>query len=173
MDLAQYNYEVSEWNFMETFMMEVEAMLDIIRRRNGMGSLGRLQTEMNDLFGRFLGDDWPLETARGGWWPAIDVSDHGESIVARAEMPGMKPEDIEISVTGNVLTISGEKKESTQEKDENRWHMERRYGAFRREFTLPGEVNVDQIKADYRDGVLSVTMPKSERAKPKRIEVKS
>jgi len=148
--------------------------MDIVRRRKAGGPLGHLRDEMDDLFGRFFEDwGWPLARAeRGTWWPATDIAEHADAVVLKAELPGMKSDDIEISVVNNTLTISGEKKESAEEKSENYYHVERRYGTFRREIALPPGVDPDKVEAGYRDGVLTVTIPKTEKAKPKRIEIK-
>jgi HSP20 family protein len=154
------------------------AMLDIVRRRDGgqlLGApFGRLHDEMDALFNRFFGSEWPVEAFRSGaWWPAMDIAERENDVLVKAELPGMKADDIEISVQGNVLTISGEKKESTEDKRENYYHAERRYGSFRREVNLSSAVDVDKIKAEYHDGILTVTLPKTEQAKPKKISVKS
>jgi len=154
-------------------------MLDIVRRRNGgrdlsASPLGRLHDEMDTLFNRFFGPDWGLEPLRTGYWlPALDIAERENEVLVKAELPGMKADDIDIQVQGNVLTISGEKKESKEDKDENYYHAERHYGSFRREVTLSSEVDVDHIKAEYKDGVLTITLPKTEQAKPKKISVKS
>jgi HSP20 family protein len=152
-------------------------MLDIVRRRDGgqlAAPFGRLQDEMESLFDRFFGSDWPLEPFRMGYgWPAMDIAERENEVLVKADLPGMKADDIDISVHGNVLTISGEKKESTEDKRENYYHTERRYGSFRREINLSSAVDVDKIKAEYHDGILTVTLPKTEQAKPKKISVKS
>ncbi len=154
-------------------------MLDIVRRRNGgreslASPLGLLHDEMDTLFNRFFGPDWALEPLRTGYWmPALDIAERENEVLVKAELPGMKVEDFDIQVQGNVLSISGEKKESKEDKDENYYHAERRYGSFRREVTLTSEVDVDKIKADYKDGVLTITLPKTEQSKPKKINVKS
>jgi len=129
---------------------------------------------MDSLFNRFFGSDWPLEPFRPGYfWPVLDIAERDDEVLVKAEIPGMKAEDIDISVQGNVLTISGEKKESKEDKGEEYYHVERRYGTFRRDVNLSSAVDVDKIKAEYRDGVLTITLPKTEQAKPKRIAVKS
>jgi HSP20 family protein len=153
-------------------------MLDIVRRKKGEAATSpivRLQDEMNDLFGRFFNLDWPWETTRpGGWWPTLDVADKDDAVVVKVDVPGMKAQDIDISVQGNTLTITGERKDVREEKDgDNYYHCERRSGSFRRDITLPTTVEADKIEAQYRDGVLTVTMPKTEQAKPKRIAVKA
>lgn len=129
---------------------------------------------MNDLFNRVFNLDWPWESsATGTWWPSLDVADRSDAIVARVDVPGMKSEDIDISVQGNTLTIRGERKDVREDEQENYYYCERRSGSFRRDITLPSTVQADKIEAQYRDGVLTITMPKTEQAKPKRIQVKT
>ena len=86
------------------------------------------------------------------------------------EVPGCKPDDIEISVHGNTMSISGEKKEKTEEKKKDYYHMESRYGSFRREMILPAEVNADKIQAKCQEGVLTITQPKADKAKAKKVK---
>lgn len=141
----------------------------ITRKREGT-PLTRMQEEMNDLFGRFLGESnlvWPERT----YWPAINIADQEDAVVVTAEVPGCKPDDIEISVHGNTMSISGEKKEKTEEKKKGYYHMESRFGSFRREMILPAEVNADKIHAKCQEGVLTITLPKAEKAKAKKIEI--
>ena len=106
------------------------------------------------------------------WVPAVDVFDTKEAVVLKAELPGMKVDDIQIEVDDNVLTVKGER--SFEEKvDEQRYYrVERRYGSFQRSLALPQGVKADEIRATYEDGVLQVTVPKSEAERPRRIEVK-
>lgn len=143
-------------------------MLPVLRR-NGFG-LTRLQDEMNDLFGRFLSEPWGETTP--SFWPAMEITEKDDDVVVRAELPGMKADDIDISVQGNTLTISGAKKEESEHKDAGFYRSERRYGHFSRSLTLPTDVNAEKIDAMYRDGVLTITLPKSETAKPRKISVK-
>jgi len=105
--------------------------------------------------------------------PAFDISETANEIHVKAELPGMDPKEIEITVTGDLLTIKGEKKEEKEEKGENFHRRERRYGSFSRSFRLPVEVKADTINAGYKDGVLTVTLPKAEKEKARRIEVTS
>jgi len=138
-------------------------------------SLSRLRDEVSELFDRFFADwdlAWPLSGERY-WWPAVDVVETDDEVIVKAELPGMKSEDIEISVLNNTLTLSGEKKESQEEKGKGYYHVERRYGKFRRDIPLPTSVDADRVEAKFKDGVLTVTLPKTEQAKPKRIEVKT
>lgn len=104
---------------------------------------------------------------------ALDVYEQDEDIKVRASIPGIKPEDIDISITGDTLTIRGETQEEKEEQQGNYHMRERRFGAFHRSITLPTMVNADQAEATYENGVLTLTLPKAEEAKPKSIEVKS
>ena len=138
------------------------------RNRNG---LARLHNEMDDLFdGFFRGLDRPFAGYKA--WPAIDVAEEENAIVVRAEIPGCKAEDIDISVYGNTLTISGEKKFEEEKKEKGYYHVESTYGSFRRELTLPTDVDPDKIEADCKDGVLSITLPKAASAKAVKVKVK-
>ena len=106
------------------------------------------------------------------WALALDVAETEDSFLVKASIPGIKPEDLEITLTDNVLTIKGEIEE-TSELEEAQWHMrERRFGSFQRSITLPTPVDANAIEATYEDGVLSLNVPKVEEVKPKRIEVK-
>jgi len=107
----------------------------------------------------------------GGWSPALDLYQDKDNVVAVVELPGMKKEDIDISLRDATLTISGERKSQTSN-GEKAERTERYIGRFRRSVTLPTRVDADKISASYRDGILTVTLPKAEEAKPKQIEVK-
>jgi HSP20 family protein len=115
----------------------------------------------------------PVSTV--GWMPAMDVVEKPESLVVTAELPGLVAKDVDVSVDDGVLTISGEKQEEKKEgaEDSQYYLFERRYGSFRRSFTLPNSVDVDKISAEFDNGLLKVTMPKSEnvKAKGKKISV--
>jgi len=137
------------------------------------GTLGTLRNEVDDLFDRFF-RDWPLSPGlpRGEYWPSLDLAEEGNKLIIKADLPGVKPDDVELSVQDNVLTLAGEKKEEAEEKKENFYHCERRYGAFRRTIQLPSSVNADKVEAQYHDGVLTITLPKDEKAMPKKIPLK-
>ena len=138
------------------------------RERNG---LTRLHNEMDDLFdGFFRGLDRPFAGYKA--WPAIDVAEEENSIMVRAEVPGCKAEDINISVYGNKLTISGEKKLTDEKKEKGYYHVESTYGSFRRELALPTDVEQDKIEAECKDGVLSITLPKAAKARTVKVKVK-
>ena len=139
--------------------------------RRHRGELARLHSEMDDLFdGFFRGLDRPFFGYKA--WPAIDTAEEEDAIVVKAEVPGCKAGDINISVYGNTLTISGEKKLSEEKKEKGFYHMESTYGSFRRELTLPTDVDPAKIDAVCKDGVLSITLPKAERAKAVKVKVK-
>lgn len=138
------------------------------RNRN---SLSTLHNEMDDLFDSFFRG---LERPFAGYrtWPAIDVAEDENSIIVKAEVPGCNAEDIDISVHGNTLTISGEKKFSEEKKEKDYYHVESSYGSFRREMTLPTDVDADKVDAAYKNGVLSITLPKAAQAKTIKVKVK-
>lgn len=106
-----------------------------------------------------------------GWLPAIDLYEDNDNLVVMAELPGMAKEDIDISLHGDVLTISGERKEQERQ-DAEVYRAERFLGRFQRTLTLPTAVDSSKVQANYKDGILKVTLPKAEHAKPKQIEVK-
>jgi HSP20 family protein len=107
-----------------------------------------------------------------GWLPTIDLYEDKDNLLVKAELPGMKKEDIDISLHGDVLTLSGERKEEEAFEDAQAYRSERFLGKFQRTLTLPVNVSAEKVRASYMDGILSITLPKAEEAKPKQIEVK-
>jgi HSP20 family protein len=138
------------------------------------GEMTRLRREMDRLFDRFF-EGWPLGAFvdKGPWAPSVDVSETSKEVIVKAEIPGIDPKDLDVSVHGNVLTLRGERKKEHEEKDENFHRKERVYGAFSRSVQLPTEVDVAKVKAGYKDGVLKVNLPKSKAAAAKKIEIKA
>jgi HSP20 family protein len=126
---------------------------------------------MRDL-DRFF-DDEAVSMLMGGrdFVPAIDIYQDKDNVVAELSVPGVKPEDVEISIENDVLTVSGQKEERSETKREDYYRKEIRRGSFSRSVILPMRVKADEAKADYDNGVLKITMPKAEEAKPKRISV--
>jgi len=121
-----------------------------------------------------LADFFNLLSRDGGttaWVPPVDISEQADAIRITAEVPGVKPEDVQISLEGNVLTIHGTKQQVEEERTERVHRYERTYGAFERSFTLPATVDPRGIKATYDHGVLTLTLPKVEQAKPRQIPV--
>jgi HSP20 family protein len=142
-------------------------------RRRDPNELATLRGGMDDWFDSFFrGLDRPLRFLEHRVWPAIDVAENENAVVVRAEVPGMKPEEIDISVYGNTLTISGEKKEAKEEHGDGFYHVESSYGSFRREVLLPTDVEEGKIEAVCKDGVLSITLPKAEKNKAVKVQVK-
>ena len=123
----------------------------------------------NDPFPVF---DWKFgEATTAAWLPLVDIVEEPEFIRLVAELPGVKPEEVKIFVEGNLLTIKGMKEQVAEEKAEKIHRYERTYGAFERTFTLPATVQAEKIKAGYENGVLTITLPKAEAAKPHLIKV--
>lgn len=145
--------------------------MNIVPRRRRETGLARPQDFFGNLFDRFF-EDWDLAPLEPRGWPVLDIVNKDEAVVVTAELPGMKAEDVQLTVQGNMLTISGEKKESSEKKDKGYYYAERRYGSFRRNIPLPSEVDTDKVEAACREGVLTITLPKVEQAKPKTVKVK-
>ena len=125
------------------------------------GRLSSLQDELERLF----------ETPLTNWAPALDVYEDKDNFVVHTELPGLKREDIEVTLEDSVLVISGERKAEEKRNEGKIRRQERFYGKFQRALTLPAPVAADKVKAQYKDGVLTVTVPKAEEAKPRKIDV--
>jgi len=150
-------------------------MFSMTRTLNGepRADLSSLEHRLNRLFGDTLGSlNWQArESALASWMPAVDIFEEDEGVRILAEVPGVKPEDVKISVENNVLSIRGSKEQAAEEKTKRVHRYERTYGAFERTFTLPTSVDANNIKATYEHGVLGVFLPKMEQAKPREIHV--
>jgi HSP20 family protein len=132
-----------------------------------------LQNRMNHLLNEpvFRSGGEEEELDMGAWYPAVDMFDNDDKIVIKAELPGMKKDDFSVDVKDRVLTLSGERNYDNEVKEENYYRRERTYGRFKRAFHLPADVDADNIKAEFKDGVLRVEIPKPEKQKPKQITV--
>jgi HSP20 family protein len=130
-----------------------------------------LREEMDDLIGRFSAD-WGGDLFSREFSPSLDLSEVDDSLQIRMDVPGIKPEDINIEVTGNSLRISGERKEEKEEKGKHYHRLERRSGSFSRTVALPCAVKEDHVKAECHEGILTVTLPKTEKAKTHKVKVK-
>lgn len=132
-----------------------------------------LERRMGRIFNEPLtGFDWQLaDVATAAWTPVVDIFEEPEFVRIVAEIPGVKPEAVKILVEGNVLTIQGMKEQFAEEKAEKVHRYERTYGAFERSFTLPATVDLTEIKATYEVGVLTLAIPKVEKAKPREIKL--
>ena len=133
----------------------------------GFGRVSTLQDEIDRLFAAPFAE---LAEA-GGWSPALELAEDKDNLVVTAELPGLKKEDIEVTLHDGTLTIAGERKNERKVEDAGVYRTERFFGRFQRSITLPSEVAGNNVKADYKDGLLTVTLPKSETAKPKKIGV--
>lgn len=144
--------------------------MDIIPRKP-FSELSTVRNEMDRLWNRFM-DDWPLPAVfNKGWAPMADISETKDKLIVKAELPGLDPEDIKLSLTGNLLTIQGEKKKEKEEKDEQHYSLERYSGEFQRSFRLPVEVLEDKVDAKFDKGVLTITMPKATKTSKKEIKI--
>jgi HSP20 family protein len=112
-------------------------------------------------------------TATTAWAPAVDISERKDAYLISVELPGLKPEDLDIAMEDGLLTIQGERQFTTESSEQQFHRVERRYGAFRRSITLPAHVMAEGIEASFEDGVLQILVPKAEEATPKRIQVRS
>lgn len=138
-----------------------EPMREMITLREAMDRL------FDDAFTR------PISMSAVSGMPAIDLYQTVDEIVVKAALPGLKPEEVQISVTGDVLTLRGEFKQQ-EEKKEATWHIrEQRYGSFERSIMLPTEVQTDKAKADFENGILTISLPKAEAVKPRTINIKA
>jgi HSP20 family protein len=133
------------------------------------GRLSNLRDEIDRLFESPLAE-WPSQVF-SGWTPALDMHEDKDNIIVHAELPGMKKEDIDISLHEGCLSISGERKSEKEHKDAEVYRSERFVGRFQRTVSLPSAVDAEKVKASYKDGVLTITLPKTEEAKPKHIDV--
>ena len=135
--------------------------------------LEEMEQRFNELFSKpFLPATWrrfPLEER--GWAPAIEVFEKGDKFIIKAEVPGMKEEDVDVSVVGDTLTIKGEKKAESEVKGDDYYCCERSYGSFFRSIALPSTVDTKKIEASYDNGVLEVTLPKAAEVKPKKVPI--
>jgi HSP20 family protein len=138
------------------------------------------QQRMNDMFDEFFGGfnlalPGALEERVGAFRPSIDVKEGEKEIVVKAELPGLEEKDIEVLLAEDTLTIKGEKKEEKEDKGKNYYHLERSYGVFHRVIPLPAEVDAKKVEAKFKNGVLSIVLPKTEKAKAtgKKISIKT
>jgi HSP20 family protein len=143
-----------------------------IVRYDPFRDLRTLQDEVNRLFStnitRAFGDEG---IARGAWNPSVDIYENKDQIVLEAELPGMNREDFDLTVENNVITLRGERRFEKKDDGDNYHRVERSYGSFTRSFTLPQTVSAEGAQAEYRNGVLRVTLPKREEVKARRIEI--
>ena len=147
------------------------------REEEAARQLSPLDGFRNEVDRLFSALSHPFHWESGGlaaaWDVPLDVEETDKQIVVRAEIPGVKAEDLELSISGDALVISGEKKEQQERREKGYFYQERRFGSFRREVPLPTAVDADNVQAEYTNGVLHVTLQKSVEALPRRIQVKA
>jgi HSP20 family protein len=144
--------------------------MDIIRW-DPFKELSTLREQIDRLFDSFFGRVPSIAEKEVAWIPAINLEETDDSYVVQAELPGLKKDEIKVSITEDTVTISGERKISKEEKGKTYHRVEMSYGKFQRTLTLPGEIVPSKAKATYKDGILTIKLPKSEKAKVKEIEV--
>lgn len=149
--------------------MEVAKMRTINRWEPSRGAT-TLQEQLNRVFGDML-ERAGEESNLTPWAPAVDIFETEHELVVQADLPDVNPQDLDIRVENNILTIRGERKFENKVNEENYLRVERAYGSFSRSFSLANSVKSDAIKADYQNGVLTLSIPKREEAKPKQIKV--
>ena len=147
-------------------------MVKLIKSGSASGELERMRREMERIWDRFS-SELSTSALEKDWKPSLDLMETPDSLVAEVEIPGINPDEINISVTPDLLTVTGEKKQEIGGPEKNYHVMERTYGRFGRSIPLPTAVSPDLVEARYKDGILTISMGKSKVVKSKRIEVKS
>jgi HSP20 family protein len=137
----------------------------------GFGRLTDIRDEIDRLFESPLTEWAHTSNLLSGWTPALDLYEDKDNLFVKMELPGMKREDIDVSLHEGSLSVSGERKSEQKHEDADTYRAERFLGRFQRTVTLPTQVAADKVKAEYKDGILTVTLPKTEEAKPKQINV--
>ncbi|HZD60138.1 MAG TPA: Hsp20/alpha crystallin family protein [Anaerolineae bacterium] len=144
-----------------------------IRRWDPWHDLIAMQSELNKLFERTFSSEERGVARAAVWAPAIDMFDRNNAVIVRAELPGVKAEDVDISIIDNKLVVKGERKFKEEIKEENYYRIEQRYGSFERIVQLPAKVDVGNVEAVYAEGVLEINLPKAEEERPKQIKIKA
>lgn len=145
-------------------------------REGVLAPLSDLRQEIDRMFESFARNPWgALGELSGGrdWYPSVDVAENDKEVIVRAEVPGVDPQELDISITGDRLTISGEKKECCERKDKDYYQCESRYGRFSRSIDLPSDVDTEHVQAEHSHGVLTVRLTKTAAAATKKIPVKT
>lgn len=150
-----------------------------IRKWNPFNEMMLLSENLNKMFNRFFDEGlltpgrtiFSDELTEGTWSPDVDIYENKDSIIVKADLPGVEKENVKVEVKDNILSIRGERKEEKELKEHNVYRLERRYGEFIRNFRLPLKVDATKIKAKYKDGILEITLPKPEEEKGKEIKV--
>ena len=135
------------------------------------GGLGSLRKEMEGLWDKFFNETQLTVGGTDMWMPALDISENKDAFVVKVELPGITEKDVNVSISGDMLTIKGEKKKEKEEKEEHYHRVEISSGSFQRSFQLPSSVKADKIEAAFDKGILRITLPKMDEAKKKDIKI--
>lgn len=146
--------------------------MELVPWRPFGGELSSFRREMDKVWNSFFGGESYSGMLTEEWVPSVDISETKDNFVIKAELPGLEANDVKVAVSGDLLTIKGEKKKEEEEKDEHHYCAERYYGAFQRVFQVPAGVKGDKVDATFKKAVLKVALPKAEEAKKKEIEIK-
>jgi len=145
-----------------------------LARWDPFAEMADLRREMDQVFGEFFGrTPFSMAATEAIWSPLVDIHETKDAFLLMAELPGVKQEDVEVSVEGDTLTLKGERKREAEVKEDQYHRIERSYGRFERSILLPSVVDPNRVKATYRDGVLEVQLPKKEEAKPKAVKIEA
>ncbi len=131
-----------------------------------------LQRDINSIFDSMF-SEYQTNGHSHAWAPLVDVAETPEAFIIKAELPGVTAEDVKINLQNNVLTLYGQKQEEEKQEDKNYYRMERTYGSFERSFNFPTMIDSAEITAEYKDGILTITLLKAEEARPRQIEIKT
>ncbi len=150
-----------------------------VTKWNPFQEMALLSENLNRMFNRLFDEGFLTsrrsifsdELSQGVWSPDVDIYETKDSIVVKADIPGVEKDKVKVEIKDNILTIRGERKEERETKEHNVYRMERHYGEFVRSFALPQKVDASKIKAKYKDGILEITLPKPEEVKGKEIKV--
>ncbi len=142
-------------------------------RRDPISELRTLQEDFNRVFSSVFPRLFSHEEglSGGGWSPSVDIYENEEAFTLEADLPGVKPEDFKLSIENRTLTLQGERRFEKKSESDNYHRVERSYGSFTRTFTLPSTINVEEVQAEFKDGILRVTLPKREEVKPRQIQI--
>lgn len=143
----------------------------LVERWDPAREMSDIQREMNRLFDGFFGRPLTAQTVERQWMPAMDVHETKDDLVVALEVPGVEEKDVDVSITGDVLTVRGERRPRPELKDERLHWMESVHGKFERMVTLPVRVQTDKVRATYHAGILEIRLPKAEEVKPKQVKI--
>jgi HSP20 family protein len=146
---------------------------DDMRALTPWTGMAGLRKEMDRLFERFVEPVWPEMPALGEWQPTLDVTEDKDAVTVKVELPGVEQKDIGVTLQEGVLTVKGEKREETEEKGKQYHRVERSYGAFARSIRVPAAVQAEKVTATFKDGVVTITLPKAPEAKGTLVPVKA